>query len=77
MADWGMLIGIGIILIIGGFLFLALGMISSIKEEKVKGGGIILVGPIPVVFGTDRRSVLIIILLAIALMLLAIIFLKN
>lgn len=43
---------------------------------KVKGGGVILVGPIPIVFGTDRRYALILMVLAIIIMLLAIVFLK-
>jgi uncharacterized protein (TIGR00304 family) len=37
--------------------------------EKVKGGGVILIGPIPIVFGTDKRYAIIAIILTIALML--------
>lgn len=44
-------------------------------EIKVKGGGVILIGPIPIVFGSDKRYAIIAILLTIALMLLALIFL--
>ncbi len=42
-------------------------------EGKIKGGGVILVGPIPVVFGTDKRYAIIAIVLAILLLLLAMI----
>ena len=38
--------------------------------SKVKGGGVILIGPIPIIFGTDRRSAGTVIILAIILMLL-------
>jgi len=38
---------------------------------KVKGGGIIFIGPIPIVFGSDKRFAIIAIMLIIVLMLLA------
>jgi uncharacterized protein (TIGR00304 family) len=41
---------------------------------KVKGGRLIFIGPIPIVFGSDKRFVIIAIILAIVLMLLAIVF---
>lgn len=43
---------------------------------EVKGGGIILIGPIPIVFGTDKRYTIVMIILTIVIMLLAMIFLK-
>lgn len=49
---------------------------KEIKEEKVKGGGVILIGPLPIVFGTDKRYAVILMVLAIVLMLLAIVFLR-
>jgi uncharacterized protein (TIGR00304 family) len=92
MLDWSLLITIGIIFIILGFMSIAIGVMSqalrnkSIEEkaipatgkesgEKVKGGGVILIGPIPIVFGTDRRYAFIAIILTIVLMLLAMIYL--
>lgn len=45
------------------------------KNEKartaVKGGGVIMIGPIPIIFGTDRHSTETLIILAIILMLFA------
>ncbi len=90
MPDWTFFMGIGFMLIILGFFLLAFGMMRSAKEsvergipayqdakeEKVKGGGVILIGPVPVVFGTDKRYALLLMILAIVLMLLAIVFLK-
>lgn len=49
---------------------------SQERDTSVKGGGVILIGPIPIVFGSDKRFVLIAMVLAIVLMLLAIIFIK-
>lgn len=50
-------------------------VLDTEPETKVKGGGVILIGPIPIVFGSDKRYAIIAILLTIALMLLALIFL--
>lgn len=88
MPDWTFLIAAGMMLIILGFFLVAFGIMSSAKEStgleecqetgevKVKGGGVILIGPVPVVFGTDKRYALLLMVLAIVLMLLSIIFLK-
>ncbi len=88
MPDWSFLIAAGILLIVLGFFLIAFGMMRSAQEseerdteheigkKRVKGGGVILIGPIPIVFGTDKKYALILMILAIVLMLLAIIFLK-
>ncbi len=88
MPEWAFLITIGIILIILGFLLVTFGIMRSVQEEQaeeppheikeksVKGGGVILIGPVPIVFGSDKKSALILMVLAIVLMLLMIIFLK-
>jgi len=36
-------------------------------KGKVKGGGAIIIGPIPIIFGTDKESVKIILVLSIIL----------
>ncbi|HEY9206852.1 MAG TPA: TIGR00304 family protein [Candidatus Methanoperedens sp.] len=88
MPEWAFLITIGIILVILGFLLVTFGIMRSVQEEQaeeppyeikeksVKGTGVILIGPVPIVFGSDKKSALILIVLAIVLMLLMIIFLK-
>ncbi len=43
------------------------------REKKVKGGGVILIGPIPIVFGESRYAVVALIL-AIVLMILSFFF---
>ena len=50
--------------------------LSEAKSEKIKGGGVIMIGPLPIVFGTDKKYALIAIILAIVLMTLAIVFLR-
>ena len=42
-------------------------------EKKVKGGGVVIVGPIPIVFG-DTRLAVVALILAIVLMILSITF---
>ena len=37
------------------------------KEGKVKGAGVIMIGPIPIIFGTDKKSVKAVLALALAL----------
>jgi len=43
-------------------------------EGKVRGGGIIIVGPVPIVFGTDKQSVKVLLVLAIVLVVLLLVF---
>ncbi|MFH1323430.1 MAG: TIGR00304 family protein [Methanobacteriota archaeon] len=81
-----LLIMLGIILImLGLFILVFWGITRSIQggegidskeNANVKASGVIMIGPVPIVFGSDKRSALIAIILAIVLMLLVIIFLK-
>ncbi|MEM3623017.1 MAG: DUF131 domain-containing protein [Candidatus Bathyarchaeia archaeon] len=63
------LIGALIILISLALLF----MKSAKGERKVKGGGAIIIGPFPIIFGTDKESVKTVLWLALALTILLII----
>ena len=68
------LIGIGILLVVIGMLVLFVGIIMSIVKSgtgKVEGGGIIFIGPIPIVFGTSQEVTKILLVLAIILVILA------
>lgn len=68
----GTLILTGIILIFVGFFLVFLGtMLSAVSSEgtDVESGGVIMIGPIPIVFGSQRGATLAMIL-AIILMLL-------
>lgn len=67
-------ISVGIILLFTGILLIAVGMISQAvksKEAEVRGGGVILIGPFPVVFGSDVEAAKTVILLTILLILIA------
>jgi len=70
------LVGIGIIFV--GFLVVLLSMMAGGRGEDgerqtdVKGGGVILIGPIPIIFGSDARWASIAIVLAIVLIVVAV-----
>ena len=71
MVDLGTL---GFVLV---FLGLALVMVSIVGSAKkgntdVKGGGVVLIGPIPIVFGSDAKWAVIAIVLSILLILLVV-----
>lgn len=46
-------------------------------ESKVKGGGVIMLGPIPIIFGSDKESAKTAAILALILMLLSLLILKG
>jgi len=66
----------GLILIFVGF---AVAFISTFilflrgirTGSKLKGGGIVMLGPFPIIFGTDKGSAKVLILLSIILMIVA------
>jgi len=70
-----LLFNLGVILVFAGFitafvavLLLFLGIMRG--EGKVKGGGAVIIGPFPIVFGTDRKSIKILLMLSTALIIL-------
>jgi uncharacterized protein (TIGR00304 family) len=63
---------IGLILVLAGFAIsllavLLLLVLSTRDKGRVKAGGAIIIGPIPIIFGTDKQSVKIILILSIIL----------
>ena len=70
--DTEMLFGLGIALIFAGILITLIAVIllfvSSVRAKReVKGGGVIIVGPFPIIFGTDKVSIKTVLLLSITL----------
>ena len=76
-------IGFGLVLV--GFVLALIAVIlvatrSANAGTKTRRGGILLIGPIPIIFGTDRESVKILVILSIiliAVVLIATIFLAR
>ena len=67
------LIQVGLLLVFVGLGVIVFSMISQTKSGgEVKGGGVVMVGPIPIVFGSDAKWATIAIVLAIVLILLTV-----
>jgi len=73
MSDTILLATLGFLLILTGFIVIFVAIIlllfsSANDEKKVEGGGAIIIGPFPIMFGTNRKSVKILLVLSIILM---------
>jgi uncharacterized protein (TIGR00304 family) len=65
------LVFVGIVIIIAAVLLLS---VRSVGKGKVRGGGAIIIGPIPIVFGTDKKSLKTVVLLALVLTIVLLVF---
>lgn len=50
---------------------------SGKAESKIRGGGVIMLGPIPIIFGSDKESAKAAIVLAIILMVLSLLIFRG
>ncbi|WP_297070250.1 DUF131 domain-containing protein [Thermococcus sp.] len=59
-----LLIGLGMGMVVLGFLLVFIGILLGALsgESEVEGGGVIMIGPVPIVFGTGRAATLAVIL---------------
>lgn len=69
---------LGFLLIIFGFALALIAMVILIVRSprgqgSARGAGLLLIGPIPIVFGTDKQSVKVVMILAVILILLALV----
>jgi len=62
----------GLVLVLAGLGVIAVSLLSEGRRagSEVKGGGVLMVGPIPIVFGSDSMWASVAIVLAIVLVLL-------
>jgi len=64
------LFSIGVILLFAGFAiaFVAVILLAiTAMKGKLRGGGAVIIGPFPIIFGTDKELVKVLLLLSIAL----------
>ena len=61
------LIAVGVIIVIAVIAVSAGKTRGTEGESKVRGAGVIMIGPIPIIFGTDKKSVKTVVVLALAL----------
>lgn len=67
---------VAFLIILVGFLLIVLGAfkeVSKSEERRVEAGGVVIVGPVPIVFGTTTRITRILLILAIALTILVLV----
>ena len=77
MSDADALYSLGIALIFAGIMVILVAVIllflAGVKEGgKVKGGGVLIIGHFPIIFGTDKEAVKAVLLLSLALTILLI-----
>ena len=74
--DAEMLYGVGVSLVFAGILIILVAVVllfvsgiraSGSEKGKAKGGGAIIIGPFPIVLGTDKESIKTVLLLSIVL----------
>ncbi len=75
MALGSALIIVGVIVIITVIVVLSTRGNSKKGEGNARAAGVIMIGPIPIIFGTDKKSVKIVLALALALTIVALIIL--
>ncbi|MDG6939835.1 MAG: DUF131 domain-containing protein [Nitrososphaerota archaeon] len=59
-------------MIVIGFAILLLGLLLGPRrqgEKRVQGGAVVMIGPLPIVFGSDRRWALAMMLIALLIVL--------
>lgn len=79
MSDLGVFYALGIALVVVGVIVIVLAIIHASRGSKQKGkvhaAGVVMIGPIPIIFGTDKKSVKAVLALALALMVVALVVL--
>ena len=71
--------GVGLMLVILGFSLAFIAVIllavkSAATGGRTRGGGVLLIGPIPIIFGTDRDSAKVLVILALVLIVVVLLF---
>ena len=71
MVDSAVLYTLGLVLVFVGVALIIIAVVllsvSGARKGKVKGSGAILIGPVPIIFGTDKKSLKTVLLLSLAL----------
>jgi uncharacterized protein (TIGR00304 family) len=68
----GEIVFLGVVVILLGALIIFAGIVKEAVSKgsskgEFRGGGVVMIGPIPIIFGTDRESAGAVIILAIIL----------
>ena len=65
----------GVLFVFVGFGVIILAMLSQARKEggEVKGGGVVMIGPVPIIFGADMKWASVAIVLAIILIIMTVV----
>ena len=74
-----LLSSVGLTLIFAGLALILVAVVwlfarSSREKGSVKGGGVVVIGPVPIIFGTDKETVKTLLILSIILVALLLIW---
>ncbi len=71
-------VGLGVLLILAGLAVVLVAFVASFKKsgDEVKGAGVVLIGPVPIAFGSDAKWTSVAILLAIVLVVLSFLLIR-
>ena len=71
LVDLGVFFALGVVLVVVGIIVVVVAVVlASLRgngKSEVKGAGMILIGPVPIIFGTDKKSVKTVLILALGL----------
>lgn len=72
------LLDIGLVLIILGMLFIAIGILGvPASEKRVEGAAVVFIGPIPLVVANSERAAIVALLVALAVIAMVILWLRT
>jgi len=69
-----LLFNVGLLLVLARFALAFLSVVVAAMRGRTSAGGLILIGPIPIVFGTDRRIMKLLVACSVALLALVLAF---
>lgn len=68
-----LLLYVGIALLLIGLGLILFSILSKEQKAEVRGGGVIIIGPFPIIFGTDHQMLVVAAVMGIVLLILGII----
>jgi len=74
---------LGLVLVIIGMIIIFFGLLSGASSKKdsghgeIKSGGVLMIGPIPIIFGSEQKSAQSAVVLAIILIVVSILFFRR
>ena len=73
------LVSIGLIIIVVGFVILLAGLFSQVKsgKTKVEGGGILFIGPFPIIGGATNKQIFYLLLIVSVIMVISFLLLGR